>query len=104
MGSPAASSEVISSPTCTIGSWTSRKANPEVTYESLSECGSLATMPDKGRRIATLTARLSLAGGGLLGLTGFVVPSSTLVISLRATPGDSPEQLLLGATLFKIGL
>jgi mannosyltransferase len=61
-------------------------------------------MPDKGRRIATLTARLSLAGGGLLSLTGFVVPSSTLVTSLRVTPGDGPEQLLLGATLFKIGL
>jgi mannosyltransferase len=47
---------------------------------------------------------LSLAGGGLLSLTGFVVPSSTLVTSLRVTPGDGPEQLLLGATLFKIGL
>ena len=51
-----------------------------------------------------ITARLSPAGGGLLILMGFIVPSSALVTSLKATPGDSSEQLLLGATLFKVGL
>lgn len=61
-------------------------------------------MPDQGRKTKTLVAWLILASGGLLLLTGFAVPPSTLVTALRGTPGDNPEQLLLGATLFKISL
>ncbi|MCI0591203.1 MAG: glycosyltransferase family 39 protein [Gammaproteobacteria bacterium] len=42
--------------------------------------------------------------GSLLILTGVVVPSSALIKALRTTPVELLEQLLLGATFFKIGL
>ncbi len=42
--------------------------------------------------------------GALLILAGIVVPAPLLIEFLRASPGDLLEQLLVGATLFKIGL
>jgi len=42
--------------------------------------------------------------GALLILTGILVPSSKLIGVLRTTPVALVEQLLLGATLFKVGL
>ena len=48
--------------------------------------------------------KLSFVIGTLLVLGGIFVPSPTLIDSLRATPEGLREQLLLGATLFKIGL
>ena len=49
-------------------------------------------------------AKLSSAIGVLLLLMGLFVPSSKLVGFLRVTPVDHIAPLLLGATLFKIGL
>ena len=49
-------------------------------------------------------SRLSFTIGSLLIFTGIFVPSSTLIESLRTIPADLHEQLILGATLFKIGL
>jgi hypothetical protein len=42
--------------------------------------------------------------GAVLTVTGFVVPASTLVDLLRTTPESLRQHLILGATLFKIGL
>src|SRR3974377_1772265 len=42
--------------------------------------------------------------GALLILTGILFPSSKLIAVLRTTPVGLLEQLLLGATLFKVGL
>ncbi len=42
--------------------------------------------------------------GGLLIVTGILIPSPTLIGILRTTPVGLGEQLLLGATLFRVGL
>ena len=48
--------------------------------------------------------RTSLIVGVVLILVGILVPADTLIESLRAEPGDLLDQLLVGATLFKISL
>ncbi|MGH8507410.1 MAG: glycosyltransferase family 39 protein [Gammaproteobacteria bacterium] len=52
-------------------------------------------------KLAVVTTSLI---GTLLILPGILVPSSTLIETLRATPMDPSGELLLGATLFKFGL
>jgi mannosyltransferase len=47
---------------------------------------------------------IKFAAGALLILTGILVPSSTLIAFLRTIPETIREQLILGATLFKVGL
>lgn len=47
---------------------------------------------------------IKYAAGVLLILIGILVPSSTLIVSLRTIPDALREQLILGATLFKVGL
>ena len=50
------------------------------------------------------TSKLSFAIGVPLIIAGILVPSSTLIESVRTIPADLYDQLLLGATLFKVGL
>jgi mannosyltransferase len=55
-------------------------------------------------RIKVIAATLGYAIGIMLILSGVVIPASTLIESLRTIPETLREQLILGATLFKVGL
>lgn len=56
------------------------------------------------RGLGMNTSKLGFTFGVPLIIVGILVPSSTLIESLRTIPTDLHEQLILGATLFKIGL
>lgn len=55
-------------------------------------------------KTTVMVAKLPLAIGALLMITGVVIPASTLIGLLRTTPEALRDQLILGATLFKAGL
>lgn len=50
------------------------------------------------------TFKLCYVIGSMLMLVGILLPSATLIELIRATPAERVEELLIGATLFKMGL